>query len=187
MKIYTKTGDDGKTGLFGGQRVDKDDVRVEAYGAIDELNAALGLAQSLGADAREGLLIEELQRDLFVLGAELASVPEKRDSLRLRLLDATDVTRLENHIDALDAELPPLSNFILPGGHPVAATLHLARATCRRAERRTLPLVNARLAAPNLLVYLNRLSDLLFVMARRAQSGRKLEDKTWSREQASAG
>ncbi len=179
MKIYTRTGDDGKTGLFGGQRVDKDDIRVEAYGTVDELNAALGLAQSLGADARERSLIEELQRDLFVLGAELASVPEKRDKLKLRLLDATDVTRLENHIDALDAELQPLKSFIVPGGHPVAAALHLARSICRRGERRILPLVNAHRAAPHLLVYLNRLSDLLFVMARHAQSGRKIEDLPW--------
>jgi cob(I)alamin adenosyltransferase len=180
MKIYTRTGDEGKTGLFGGQRVDKDDRRVEAYGTVDELNAALGLAQSLGADARESSLIEELQRDLFVLGADLASMPEKRDKLKLRLLDATDVTRLENHIDARDAELQPLKNFVVPGGHPVAAALHLARSICRRAERRVLPLVNAHEAAPHLLVYLNRLSDLLFVMARHAQSGRKLKDALWS-------
>ena len=179
MKIYTKTGDDGTTGLFGGIRVRKDDIRVEAYGTVDELNAALGLAQSLGADAREGALLAELQDDLFVLGSELATLPEKRERLKLRLLDPNDVVRLENHIDAQEAGLPPLKNFILPGGHPVAAALHQARTVCRRAERRVLALANVQPVATHLLVYLNRLSDLLFVMARRAQSERNLEDVLW--------
>ncbi len=179
MKLYTKTGDDGTTGLFGGVRVGKDDIRVEAYGTIDELNAALGLAQSLGADVREGELIAELQDDLFVLGSELACIPEKRERLKLRLLDATDVVRLENHIDALETGLPPLKNFILPGGHPVAAALHQARTICRRAERRVLALSKVQPVAPHLLVYLNRLSDVLFVMARHTQSERNLEDVLW--------
>jgi cob(I)alamin adenosyltransferase len=179
MKIYTKTGDDGKTGLFGGARVSKDDVRVEAYGTVDELNAALGLAQSLGANAREGAIIAELQNDLFVLGAELACVAEKRSNLKLRLLDSADANRLESHIDALDSELPPLKHFILPGGHPVAAALHQARTVCRRAERRVLTLATLQPVPQHLLVYLNRLSDLLFVLARHAQAERKLEDVLW--------
>ena len=179
MKIYTKTGDDGTTGLFGGNRVRKDDIRVEAYGTVDELNAALGLAQSLGAEAGEGALIAELQDDLFLLGSELACLPEKRERLKLRLLDPSDVVRLENHIDALEPGLPPLKNFILPGGHPVAAALHQARTVCRRAERRLLHLANVQPVAPHLLMYLNRLSDLLFVMARHAQSERNLEDVLW--------
>lgn len=179
MKIYTKTGDDGKTGLFGGARVAKDDTRVEAYGTIDELNASLGLAQSLGADAQECSLIAELQNDLFVLGAELACIPEKRQNLKLRLIEPADITRLESHIDLLDTRLAPLKNFILPGGHPVAAALHQARAVCRRAERRVLSLCAVQVVASHLLVYLNRLGDLLFVMARHAQAARAQEDVLW--------
>jgi cob(I)alamin adenosyltransferase len=179
MKIYTKTGDDGRTGLFGGTRVSKDDVRVEAYGTVDELNATLGLAQSLGANPREGALITELQNDLFVLGAELACVPEKRDDLKLRLLDTADVLRLENHIDTLDSDLPPLRHFILPGGHPVTAALHQARTVCRRAERCVQSLTTLQPVPRHLLVYLNRLSDLLFVLARHAQAERSLQDVLW--------
>jgi len=180
MKIYTKTGDEGKTGLFGGARVSKDDIRVEAYGTVDELNAALGLAQALGANPPESALIAELQNDLFVLGAELACVPEKRDNLKLRLLGEADIARLEHHIDALDAALAPLKQFILPGGHPVSASLHQARTVCRRAERRVLSLSRLQAVPQHLLVYLNRLSDLLFVMARHAQAERKLEDVLWN-------
>lgn len=179
MKIYTKTGDAGKTGLFGGARVNKDDGRVEAYGTVDELNAALGLAHALGANAQEASLVAELQNDLFVLGAELATVPDKRESLKLRRLGPADIARLENHIDALEAELAPLGNFILPGGHPVAAALHQARTICRRAERRVQSLSTAQVVAADLLVYLNRLGDLLFVMARTAQSARNLPDVIW--------
>jgi len=180
MKIYTKTGDDGKTGLFGGARVSKDDVRVEAYGTVDELNASLGLAQSLGTNEKESAIIAELQNDLFVLGAELACVPEKRENLKLRLLDASDITRLEHHIDTLDTRLAPLKHFILPGGHPVAAAFHQARTVCRRAERRVLSLATLQPVPQHLLVYLNRLSDLLFVLARHAQAERRLEDVLWN-------
>jgi len=179
MRIYTKTGDNGTTGLFGGARVCKDDVRVEAYGTVDELNAALGLALSLGADANEGALIAELQTDLFVLGSELACAPEKRDLLKLRLLDPSDIIRLESHIDTLEADLQPLKNFILPGGHPVSAALHQARTICRRAERRVLSLSSLQPVPPHWVVYLNRLSDLLFVLARHAQAARRLEDVAW--------
>lgn len=179
MKIYTKTGDDGQTGLFGGARVSKDDIRVEAYGTVDELNASLGLAQSLGTNASESSIIAELQDDLFVLGAELACVPEKRKNLKLRLLDETDVERLERHIDTLETDLQPLKNFILPGGHPVSAALHYARTVCRRAERRVLSLARLQLVHNPLLVYLNRLSDLLFVLARHVQGERHQEDVLW--------
>jgi cob(I)alamin adenosyltransferase len=184
MKIYTKTGDEGKTGLFGGARVDKDDIRVEAYGTIDELNASLGLANALGANPEECLLIAELQNDLFVLGAELASVPEKRENLKLRLLEPADIARLEKHIDALETQLQPLSNFILPGGHPVAAAFHQARTICRRAERRVQSLSRAQTMPSHLLVYLNRLGDLLFVMARNAQFARSLPDIPWHPRQS---
>jgi cob(I)alamin adenosyltransferase len=179
MKIYTKTGDKGETGLFGGARVSKDDVRVEAYGAIDELNAALGLACALGALADEVTLIAELQNDLFVVGAELACVPEKRENLKLQLIEQRDVSRLEEHIDRLQAALPPLGNFILPGGTPVAAALHQARTVCRRAERRLLTLSRSQWVSSELLVYLNRLADLCFVMARHAQAARGAQDVAW--------
>jgi cob(I)alamin adenosyltransferase len=179
MKIYTKTGDKGETGLFGGARVAKDDVRVEAYGAIDELNASLGLAGALGAREDEAKLIAELQHDLFVVGAELACVPEKRDNLKMQLIEQGDVTRIEEHIDRLQASLLPLSNFILPGGTPVAAALHQARTVCRRAERRLLTLSRGQVVSPQLLVYLNRLADLCFVMARYAQTVRGVPDVAW--------
>jgi cob(I)alamin adenosyltransferase len=185
MKIYTKTGDEGKTGLFGGVRVAKDDIRVEAYGTIDELNAALGMAVALGADPSESSMVAEFQNDLFVLGAELACIPEKREQLKLRLIEPSDIERLEHHIDALDAHLQPLKNFILPGGHPVAASLHHARTICRRAERRVQSLTKVQMVAPHLLVYLNRLGDLLFVMARHAQSTRGQEDVLWRPRQKS--
>ncbi len=186
MKIYTKTGDAGETGLFGGTRVPKDDVRVEAYGAVDELNAALGVVASLGASNAESTLIAEIQNDLFVLGAELACAPEKRDSLKLRLVDNTDVARLEGHIDLLQASLPALKHFILPGGHPVAAALHQARTICRRAERRLHTLSTCQVVSPHLLVYLNRLADLSFVMARHAQWTRGQSDVEWRPTQNSA-
>jgi cob(I)alamin adenosyltransferase len=179
MKIYTKTGDSGETGLFGGARVAKDDARVEAYGAVDELNAAFGLATSFSDRSDEASLVWELQNDLFVLGAELACVPEKRDKLKLRLIDEADIARLEQHIDALQAELPALSSFILPGGGPVAAALHQARTICRRAERRVLTLSRQQQVSPQILVYLNRLADLCFVMARNAQSARGASDIPW--------
>jgi len=185
MKIYTKTGDDGKTGLFGGVRVAKDDIRVEAYGTIDELNSALGMATALGADATESSLLAEFQNDLFVLGAELACVLEKREQMKLRLIEPGDIARLEHHIDSLEVDLQPLKNFILPGGHPVSAALHHARTVCRRAERRVLSLSSVQMVAPHLLVYLNRLGDLLFVMARRAQSTRGQEDVLWRPRQKS--
>ncbi len=179
MKIYTKTGDSGETGLFGGARVAKDDIRVEAYGAIDELNAALGLAAASSEREEETQLIAEIQTDLFVLGAELACVPEKRDNLKLRLIDDSDIARLERHIDDQQARLPELSNFILPGGGPVSASLHQARTICRRAERRVLTLSRSQQVSRQILVYLNRLADLCFVMARHAQSVRGALDLAW--------
>lgn len=179
MKIYTKTGDAGETGLFGGARVPKDDIRVEAYGAIDELNSTLGLVVALGADGDESALIAELQNDLFVVGAELATVPDKREKLQLSLVGPDDISRLERHIDRLEEVLPPLKNFILPGGGPVAAAIHQTRTVCRRAERRVLSLARQQPVSPHILVYLNRLADLCFVMARHAQHTRGLKDVDW--------
>lgn len=180
MKLYTKTGDDGSTGLFGGERAEKDDHRVEAYGTVDETNAAIGFARALSPSEEGSALLETLQNDLFVLGAELACVPGKEDKLRMKLLGADDIERLEHAIDRAENGLPELKSFVLPGGTPAAAQLHQARTLCRRAERRV---IAARRISPirnELVVYLNRLSDLLFCLARRENFVAKLPDVPWN-------
>jgi cob(I)alamin adenosyltransferase len=149
MKIYTRTGDRGETGLFGGARVPKDDVRVEAYGTVDELNAVLGLCRSFGPVPIVDRVLEELQADLFTLGAELATVSGHEAKLGIELLGDADVTRLESTIDDCEATLPPLKNFVLPGGPPEVAALHLARTVARRAERRLLTLARGAPGAPD--------------------------------------
>ena len=165
MKIYTRTGDTGDTSLFDGTRVRKSEPRVEAYGDVDELNACLGLACASGADREIADELIRLQRDLFALGAQLADPGEK---IAARVAKASlgddDVVRLEQLIDRYEAELPPLRRFILAGGSPAGAALHVARAVCRRAERRMVALEPAVDAV--LVRYVNRLSDLLFVLAR---------------------
>jgi cob(I)alamin adenosyltransferase len=177
MKIYTKTGDDGTTGLFGGARVQKNDPRVEAYGTVDELNAAIGFARTQRLPASIDGVLALVQVDLFTLGAELACVPEKVGSLKMQLVDVMDATRLETAIDAHEALLPPLKNFVLPGGTPGAAALHTARTIARRAERATLSISPA--ARRELVVYLNRLSDALFVLARAANQHDGVADVAW--------
>ena len=166
MKIYTRTGDSGETGLFDGTRVSKADARVAAYGDVDELGAWLGLARAAGMDAGLAGWIEGIQRDLFALGARLAD-PRHKIAARVEkaALGGDDVARLEGWIDQLEAALPPLRRFILPGGSPAGAALHVARTVCRRAERAVVGLDDAE---PQVVIYLNRLSDLLFVMARAA-------------------
>jgi cob(I)alamin adenosyltransferase len=168
MKIYTRTGDKGDTGLFGGARVPKDDPRVEAYGTVDETNAAIGVALAQCKVAFVQRVLTEVQSDLFTLGAELASVSGHEARLGIQLLTDADVLRLEQAIDEAEEPLPPLKNFILPGGPPDVSALHLARTVSRRAERRVLSLAQRETVRPTLLVYLNRLADLLFVLARRA-------------------
>src|SRR5688572_26544789 len=138
MKIYTKTGDDGTTGLYGGARVPKDEARVEAYGTVDETNSAIGVARAATLPAEIDVVLSRVQEDLFTIGAELACVPGKEDKLGMTLIGAADVERLEAAIDAGEQGLPPLKSFVLPGGAPGAAALHQARTTCRRAERRLL-------------------------------------------------
>lgn len=181
MKIYTKSGDDGSTGLFGGVRVRKDDVRVEAYGTVDELNSTLALAVSTELDEEMSNLLRSIQSDLFTLGAELATPP--RDSERLakrsRTLGEPDIARLEQAIDAAEEQLPPLQQFVLPGGSPQAAALHQARSVCRRAERRVLSLQQAESVRQDVLIYLNRLSDLLFVLARLSNLRTGVPDVPW--------
>jgi cob(I)alamin adenosyltransferase len=181
MNIYTRTGDRGDTGLFGGGRVPKDDPRVEAYGDVDELNAALGLARAIELMPRVDEVLVPVQRDLFAIGALLAT-PD-RDKMHEQLakarVDEDRVAQLEAAIDAGEAELEPLRAFILPGGTPKAAALHVARTVCRRAERRVVALAHA-VEIPQLVVmYLNRLSDLLFVLARVANRRAGAGEVTW--------
>ncbi len=181
LKIYTKTGDGGETGLFGGGRVPKDDRRVTAYGEVDELNAALGLALALEPRAFARDLLELVQRDLFTIGAELAS-PDPAKLVKAlpgpRLGDAR-VEALEDAIDRAEATLAPLKNFILPGGSSKAAALQLGRAVCRRAERAVVTLSREAAVSPAILKYVNRLSDLLFVLARAANAAAGLSDVPW--------
>ena len=181
MNIYTRTGDRGQTGLFGGGRVAKSDPRVEAYGDVDELNAALGLARAIELMPHVDEVLVPLQRDLFAIGALLATPdPVKmREQLAKARLDEGRVAELEAAIDAGEAELEPLRAFILPGGTPKAAALHVARTVCRRAERRVVALT-ASVEIPELVVmYLNRLSDLLFVLARVANRRAGAGEVTW--------
>ncbi len=179
MRLYTKTGDDGTTGLFGGARVRKASTRVSAYGTVDELNATLGVARATGLAPPTDALLATVQSDLFVLGAELACLPGKEDKLKMRLLDDADGARLEQAIDASEGPLPALRSFVLPGGSPQAAALHLARTVCRRAEREVLG-VDAGDVRGTLVVYLNRLSDLLFSLARGENLRAGVDDVPWT-------
>ena len=186
MKIYTRTGDSGETGLFGGVRVSKADPRVAAYGDVDELNATLGLARAtlLDRDAESVLapMLEHIQRDLFALGARLADPAHRiADRVTKAAVGAGDIVRLEGWIDELEASLPPLRRFILPGGSPAGAALHVARTTCRRAERGMVALLSVEPEAfeADLLVYVNRLSDLLFVIARSANHRARTPEIEW--------
>lgn len=179
VKIYTRTGDSGDTGLFDGTRVSKSDPRVVTYGDVDELNAWLGLARAAGLDDELRGMLEQIQRDLFALGARLAD-PSHRIAGRVTkaAVTAEDIARLEEWIDRLDDALPPLRRFILAGGSAAGAALHVARTVCRRAERAMVAL-GADAFEPELLVYVNRLSDLLFVMARAANHRAGVAEIEW--------
>jgi cob(I)alamin adenosyltransferase len=179
MKIYTRTGDDGTTGQFAGPRVRKDAARIEAFGAVDELNSFLGLARSEKLPEAIDALLERVERQLFDLGAELSCPDPRRHGLHT--LGDADVAALEQAIDAFDAQLPPLKDFVLPGATRSAALLHVARAVCRRAERRLVALteMSAEPISPVLLAYLNRLGDLLFVLARAANAAAGKPDVLW--------
>lgn len=179
MKIYTKTGDRGETGLFGGPRVAKDDARVEAYGAVDELNATIGAVRSAGGDAEIDALLAEVQDHLFTIGAELATPPGARAHAAVPPIAPEWTAALERAIDRFEAELPPLRHFILPAGSRLAAGLHVARAVCRRAERRVVSLHRHDAVAPGILELLNRLSDFLFVAARVANHRAGVQETTW--------
>jgi cob(I)alamin adenosyltransferase len=181
MRIYTRTGDDGQTGLFGGGRVSKSDVRVEAYGAVDELNSVIGWVISLkpGSSVEDELV--RIQSDLFTIGAQLATPrePGRGKKPTIPELNAERITVLERWMDRMEEALPELRSFILPGGTPVAAALHVARTVCRRAERRVVTLAESNQIDPNLTVYLNRLSDSLFVAARYVNQTGGRSDQLW--------
>ena len=179
VKIYTKTGDQGETGLFDGTRVSKADARVDAYGEVDEVNAALGLARAHCADPEIRSLLEVMQHDLHAVGAVLADPRHQiADRVTKAVMTAEDAQRLEGAIDRYEHELPPLRRFILSGGTPTAAALHLARTICRRAERRIVALNLDAIDEP-VLMYMNRLSDLLFVLARVANHRAGVAETEW--------
>ena len=192
MKIYTRTGDTGSTGLFGGPRVSKDDDRIESYGTVDELNAAIGVSRAMGVSAVIDGQLDQIQHALFAIGAELAT-PDP-DAHQMRIISDSHIQELESWIDQHESTVPPLKHFILPAGHPACASLHLARSICRRAERRVVTLSH-RLAqdagdgdgsvsessevSEALIVYLNRLSDLLFVLTRVVNHQAGVEEVKW--------
>jgi len=185
MKIYTKTGDSGTTGLIGGARLPKHDLRIECYGTVDELNSYLGLVrdQKISSDSKAGLI--NIQEQLFTIGAILATDPELRQSSKGKRFQTPGLkpeatTFLETTIDAMNAALPPLTHFILPGGHTTVSYCHIARSICRRAERNTTKLHAEQPVPTEILIYLNRLSDFLFVLARKLSKELMAEEIKWN-------
>ncbi len=178
MKIYTKKGDDGKTSLIGGTRISKAGIRIEAYGTVDELNSFIGWVRDLSSRKEQKDILVEIQDRLFTIGSHLASDPEK-SKMNLPELKETDITFLENKIDEMNDELPEMKSFILPGGHPVVSCCHVARCICRRAERATVLLSENDTVDKLIIVYLNRLSDFLFVLARILTKDFSAEEIPW--------
>ena len=178
-KVYTRTGDDGKTGLGGGQRVEKDSPRIEAYGTVDELNSQIGVALASGVCQPLAEALGSIQNDLFHLGSDLCTLEPDKQRRPVPRIEERHVAALERVIDRLSEELPPLENFVLPGGCPGAAQLHMARTVCRRAERAVLRLMREEDVGDQPLAYLNRLSDLLFVMARDENRRRRRVERRW--------
>jgi cob(I)alamin adenosyltransferase len=178
MKIYTKTGDKGFTSLIGGTRVPKSSLRIECYGTVDELNSHIGLVRDQDVNASRRPLLKEIQDRLFTIGSALAADPEK-SKMKLPDLLATDVTLLEDEMDRLNLDLPELRAFILPGGHPAVSQTHVARCVCRRAERLAIHLGEESFVADLVVVYLNRLSDFLFVLSRAMAHELGVEEVTW--------
>jgi cob(I)alamin adenosyltransferase len=179
MKIYTKTGDDGTTGLYGGTRLPKDALRLRAYGTVDEANAAIGLARAQLQDVEIDGVLDGLQNALFDLGADLATPQDSPYGKNISRMSEDDVSTLERLIDRFEEELEPLRQFILPGGQPAAAALHLARTIVRRAEREVVSLARDEWVNPAAAIYLNRLSDLLFVLARAVNHQAGIADTPW--------
>ena len=179
-KVYTRTGDDGTTSLGGGRRVPKDSARIEAYGTVDELNSAVGAALAHGLDSGIADPLRSVQNDLFHLGADLCIVEEDKARVPAPQIEARHVADLEKLMDRLSESLPPLENFVLPGGAPGAAALHLARTICRRAERLVIALSRIEAVGSQTVAYLNRLSDALFVMARAENRRSGVPDILWN-------
>lgn len=185
MKIYTKTGDTGKTSLFGGTRVPKYHLRIEAYGTVDELNSYIGLIRDQKIDSHTTEILLKIQNELFTLGSMLATPPEKeilksgKERLNINKVSEESVALLENEIDLMNESLPPMSHFILPGGHTTVSFCHIARCICRRAERITTQLSDESTINPKILVYLNRLSDYLFMLARKLTIDNQAQEIPW--------
>ena len=178
FKIYTKTGDLGETSLFGGRRLSKSHLRIECYGTVDELNAFIGLLRDGLSDAARKDQLKAIQDRLFVIGSNLASDPEK--DLPVPDILTSDIDLLENAMDTMDEDLPPLKNFILPGGHPLVSQAHVCRTVCRRAERLIVALQGAETVAPIILQYLNRLSDYFFILSRHLAVQMGVEEIVWN-------
>ncbi len=185
MKIYTKTGDDGTTGLFGGTRVPKYHLRIESYGTVDELNSYIGLIRDQLNNNSLKETLTKIQTDLFTLGAMLATPPEKetlksgKERLNIPKINESSIQFLENEIDTMNENLPPMTHFILPGGHPTVSFCHIARCVCRRSERLTVALNEEESISATILQYLNRLSDYLFVLARKLTQDLQAEEVKW--------
>ena len=185
MKIYTKTGDKGKTSLFGGTRVPKYNLRIEAYGTVDELNSFIGLIRDQNIDKHSFEILVKIQNDLFTLGSMLATPKDKeklkngKNRLNIPIITENDIAFLETEMDNLDKNLPPMTNFILPGGHTTVSYCHIARTVCRRAERITVQLSETEEINNITLTYLNRLSDYLFVLARKLTIDNKAIEVAW--------
>ena len=175
MKVYTKKGDQGKTSLIGGKRVDKDHIRIEAYGTVDELNSYMGLVRDLLNPTYHDFLVS-IQNNLFTLGSLLANESSK---MKLPEIHAKDITALEVEIDTMDKSLPLMRNFVLPGGHVTVSTIHIARCVCRRAERKCITLQREVEISGIIIAYLNRLSDYLFVLSRKVALDLKAEETPW--------
>jgi cob(I)alamin adenosyltransferase len=178
MKIYTKTGDEGLTSLIGGTRVPKYDLRIESYGTVDELNSYIGMIRDHDIDANHKDILKEIQDRLFTIGAALASDPEK-SKMKIPDLHLSDITFLENQIDEMNSVLPELKHFILPGGSPVVSFCHVSRCVCRRAERIIVHLKAESFVEEKVVVYLNRLSDYLFVLARKLCYDSNVPENQW--------
>lgn len=185
MKVYTKTGDKGTTALFGGTRVPKHHIRIESYGTVDELNSYIGLIRDQDIDQHYKDLLIKIQDRLFTVGAILATDPEKatlkngKERLNIPKISETDINLLEQEMDAMDAQLPPMTHFVLPGGHQTVSFCHIARTVCRRAERLASALNDLEPFQPETLTYLNRLSDYLFVLARKLSQDLQADEVKW--------
>jgi len=185
MKIYTKTGDSGQTSLFGGQRVPKYHLRIESYGTVDELNSYIGLIRDQQIDEHTKTVLIQVQNDLFTLGAMLATPPEKeklksgKDRLNIPKVSEESIQQLENEIDLMNETLTPMTSFVLPGGHTIVSFCHIARCVCRRAERLCTQLNDSETLNENVLMYLNRLSDYIFVLARKLTLTTQSEEIPW--------